>query len=69
LYNYLSKNERALLPELLLNDGHISAIAKNYYNDESFCRKSNGEINLWNMSIYSQGKIKAFILILSMIEE
>ncbi len=49
LYNYLPKNEKALLPELLMNDGHISAIAKDYYNDESFCRESNGEINLWNM--------------------
>lgn len=49
LYNYLPKSEKALLPELLMNDGHISAIAKDYYNDESFCRESNGEINLWNM--------------------
>lgn len=49
LYNYLPKNEKALLPELLMNDGHISAIAKDYYNDESFCRESNGEINLWDM--------------------
>lgn len=49
LYNYLPKKEKALLPELLMNDGHISAIAKDYYNDESFCRESNGEINLWNM--------------------
>ena len=49
LYNYLPKNEKALLPELLMNDGHISAIAKDYYNDESFCRESNGEINLWSM--------------------
>ncbi|MCO6174443.1 DUF3871 family protein [Flavobacterium sp. NRK F10] len=49
LYNYLPKSEKALLPELLMNDGHISTIAKDYYNDESFCRESNGEINLWNM--------------------
>lgn len=37
LYNYLSNNERVLLTELLMNKGHIYAIAKNYYNDESFC--------------------------------
>lgn len=49
LYNYLPKNEKAHIPELLLNDGHINAVAKDYYNDESFCRESNGEINLWNM--------------------
>ena len=49
LYNYLPKNEKQNLPELLLNDAHISTIAKDYYNDESFCREANGDINLWNM--------------------
>lgn len=47
LYNYLPKNEKAQIPELLLNDGHINAVAKDYYNDESFCRNANGDINLW----------------------
>ena len=47
LYNYLPKNEKAHIPELLLNDGHINAVAKDYYNDESFCRNANGDINLW----------------------
>lgn len=49
LYNYLPKKEKLNLPELLMNDGHISTIAKDYYNDESFCREENGDINLWNM--------------------
>ena len=49
LYNYLPKKEKLILPELLMNDGHISTIAKDYYNDESFCRQENGDINLWNM--------------------
>jgi len=47
LYNYLPKNEKAHIPELLLNDGHINAVAKDYYNDKSFCRDVNGDINLW----------------------
>ena len=47
LYNYLPKNEKAQIPELLLNDGHINTVAKDYYNDESFCRDTNGDINLW----------------------
>ena len=47
LYNYLPKNEKAHIPEVLLNDGHINAVAKDYYNDESFCRDTNGDINLW----------------------
>jgi len=49
LYNYLPKAERALLPELLLTDSHISTIAKDYYSDESFCRNSNGNLSIWNM--------------------
>lgn len=49
LYNYLPKKEKLHLPELLMNDGHISTIAKDYYNDESFCRQENGDINQWNM--------------------
>lgn len=47
LYNYLPKKEKMALPELLLNDGHINTVAKDYYQDESFCRNSNGDINMW----------------------
>ncbi|MFA9192540.1 DUF3871 family protein [Flavobacterium sp. FZUC8N2.13] len=47
LYNYLPKKEKALIPELLLNDGHISTVAKDYYQDESFCRNANGDISMW----------------------
>ena len=49
LFNYLPKKERELIPELLLNDGQISTVAKDYYSDESFCRDQNGDINLWNV--------------------
>lgn len=47
LYNYLPKKEKALIPELLLNDGHINTVAKDYYQDESFCRNPNGDISMW----------------------
>ncbi|WP_297511184.1 DUF3871 family protein [Flavobacterium sp.] len=47
LYNFLSKKEKLLLPELLLNDGHLTTVAKDYYQDESFCKNENGDINLW----------------------
>jgi hypothetical protein len=49
LYNYLPKKEKSQIPELLLNDGQISTVAKDYYLDDSFCRNDNGEINLWNV--------------------
>ncbi len=48
LYNYLPKKEKALIPELLLNDGHISTVAKDYYQDESFCRNANGDVSMWD---------------------
>ena len=47
LYNYLPKNEKSVIPELLLNDGHINTVAKDYYQDESFCRKPDGDISMW----------------------
>lgn len=49
LYNYLPKQEKSQIPELLLNDGQISTVAKDYYLDNSFCRNDNGDINLWNV--------------------
>ncbi len=49
LYHYLPKKEKSQLPALLLNDGQISTIAKDYYQDESFCRNEEGNINLWNV--------------------
>ncbi len=47
LYNFLPKKEKLVLPDLLLNDGHINTVAKDYYQDESFCRNVNGEISMW----------------------
>jgi hypothetical protein len=49
LYNYLPKENKSQIPELLLNDGQISTVAKDYYLDDSFCRNDNGDINLWNV--------------------
>lgn len=47
LYNFLPKKDKVHIPELLLNDGHISTIAKEYYQDENFSREGNGDISLW----------------------
>jgi hypothetical protein len=49
LYNYLPKNEKLLIPQFLLNDGQVSTIAKDYYQDERFCKKEDGTINLWDV--------------------
>jgi hypothetical protein len=62
LYNYLPKKEKSLLPELLLNDGHLSTVAKDYYQDESFCRNSNGDINMWEFYNLLTGSNKSSYL-------
>ena len=37
-----------MIPQLLFGDTQIGLIAKDYYQDNSFCRRENGAINLWN---------------------
>lgn len=49
LYNHLSKKQKAKIPVLTFNDGQMNTIAKDYYQDEKFCRNKNGEINLWDV--------------------
>lgn len=62
LYNYLPKNEKLNIPQLLLNDGQISTVAKDYYQDESFCRNDNGDINLWKVyNLFTQANKSSYI--------
>ncbi|MFD0964283.1 DUF3871 family protein [Pseudofulvibacter geojedonensis] len=49
LYHYLPKEEKTQIPYLMLNDGQISTVAKDFYQDKSFCRDESGNINLWNV--------------------
>lgn len=49
LYNYLPTHIKADIPPLLFGDNQISAICKDYFRDESFCRNGAGNINLWKM--------------------
>ena len=49
LYQYLPKEEKLDLDPLLFNDGQISTVAKDYYQDNRFCRSEDGNINLWNL--------------------
>ncbi|MHA8066963.1 DUF3871 family protein [Aquirufa sp. ROCK2-A2] len=49
LYNYLPIQERKGISDLLFTDSQINAVAKDYYQDESFCRGQNGEISLWRL--------------------
>ncbi len=47
LYNYLPQQQKKLLPLLDFNDGQINTVARDYYQDGSFCKEDDGSINLW----------------------
>jgi len=49
LYNYLPKEQRVQLPQMDFADRQMNTIAKDYYEDKSFCKDENGNINLWNV--------------------
>jgi len=49
LYNYLPAQVKADIYPLQFGDTQISAIYKDYYKDESFCRSDDGSINLWRL--------------------
>lgn len=48
LYQYLPVKEKKELPLLSFGDAQINMVARDYYQDESFCRSNDGSINLWN---------------------
>jgi len=49
LYQYLPSAQKKGIPALNFNDSQFNAVARDYYQDESFCRDSNGDINLWKL--------------------
>lgn len=60
LYQYLPVKTRKEIPEIVpLTDSQISLVAKDYYNDRSFCREDNGEINLWRLFNLMTGSLKS----------
>ncbi len=62
LYNYLPKKKRKLVPNLLLNDGQLSTVAKDYYNDDSFCKNERGDISLWKLyNLFTQANKSSYI--------
>lgn len=48
MYNFLPKEEKTEIPNMLFNDSQISAVARDYYEDSRFCRKENGNLNMWD---------------------
>ncbi len=49
MYPHLPQEIRKDLQPLLFGDSQMSAVVKDFYRDESFCRDGNGNINLWRL--------------------
>jgi hypothetical protein len=49
MYIHLPNDVKKDIPPILFGDTQISAVVKDYYRDESFCRDNSGNINLWKL--------------------
>ena len=49
LFPYLPKRQKEKIPEFSFKDSQVNTVAKDYYQDESFSRDDDGNINLWNL--------------------
>lgn len=62
LYQYLPKADKKKVPELMFTDSHINTMAKDYYEDQNFCRSSDGNINLWDVfNLFTQANKSSYI--------
>jgi hypothetical protein len=62
LYQHLPKNEKSTIPNLNFTDGHINTIVKDYYEDNSFSRNMQGDIDLWNVyNLFTQANKSSYI--------
>jgi len=59
LYQYLPKEEKLAIPELLISDTQLSRVAESYYNDENFSRYDSGKIDLWRFYNLMTGAVKS----------
>lgn len=49
MYNHLPNDLKAEIPPILFGDQQMSAVVKDFYKDNSFCKDANGNINLWRL--------------------
>lgn len=60
LYQYLPSAQKKGIPGLNFNDSQFNALARDYYQDESFCRDPNGDINLWRLyGLFTESLLEA----------
>ena len=49
MYQHLPPKHRKHLQELNFGDTQLGMVVREYYNDEAFCRNTDGSINLWKL--------------------
>ncbi|HRF24878.1 MAG TPA: DUF3871 family protein, partial [Chitinophagaceae bacterium] len=49
LYQHLPATIKNEIPSLLFGENQISAVCKDYFRDDSFCKDSDGNISLWKL--------------------
>jgi len=49
MYQHLPTEIRNGIPPILFGDQQMNSVVRDFYKDESFCRDSSGNINLWKL--------------------
>jgi hypothetical protein len=49
MFPYLPERTVMNIPDLELGESQLSMVVRDYYHAESFCRETNGSINLWRL--------------------
>ena len=49
LYRHMPDEQKKQFPDMMFGDAQINSVCRDYYADNSFCRKTDGSINLWNL--------------------
>ena len=49
MYPFLPANLKENIPSIELGDSQVNTVVKDYFQDESFCRDEDGNINLWKL--------------------
>lgn len=64
LYQHLPKAEKIRLgiPHISFNDSQFNTMAKDYYEDDSFCKDKEDNINLWSVyNLFTQANKSSYI--------
>lgn len=49
MYQHLPTNLKAEIPQILFGENQMGAVVRDFYRDKSFCKQSDGSINLWKL--------------------